>query len=102
MYASEIMEKSPISYVRDAQLRGSIFNSGESCGLVSAVDSGFFVDSSQPSTLLLPAVLPAWTPEALAGLMVGMMPWHPWTVALCQKSYIVGDNMGSKSQAAVR
>lgn len=47
-YAQEIMETSPIQYVKDAKLRGSIFNSSDTSGLVSCVDSGFFVDHAEP------------------------------------------------------
>jgi hypothetical protein len=42
------MEASPISYVKDAKLRGSVFTPGDISGLVSSVDSGFFVDHNEP------------------------------------------------------
>ena len=42
------MEASPISYVKDAELRGSVFDPGDTSGLVSSVNSGFFVDHNEP------------------------------------------------------
>lgn len=42
------MGASPITYVRDAKLRGSVFTPGDTSGLVSSVDSGFFVDHNEP------------------------------------------------------
>lgn len=47
-YAEEIMNASPISYVKDAKLRGSVFDPGDTSGLVSSVDTGFFVDHNEP------------------------------------------------------
>jgi hypothetical protein len=42
------MQASPISYVWDATLRGSVFTQSDNSGLVSSVDSGFFVDHNEP------------------------------------------------------
>jgi hypothetical protein len=42
------MEASPIGYVKDAKLRGSVFTPSDTSGLVSSVDSGFFVDHAEP------------------------------------------------------
>ena len=39
---------SPISYVRDAKLRGSLFDPEDVSGLVASVDSGFWVDHAEP------------------------------------------------------
>jgi hypothetical protein len=47
-HAEEIMKASPISYVRDAKLRGSVFDASDTSGLVSSVDTGFFVDHNEP------------------------------------------------------
>lgn len=47
-HAQGIMEASPIEYIRQAKLRGSLFDSTDSTGLVSGVDSSFFVDHSEP------------------------------------------------------
>ena len=46
-YAEDVMEASPVSYVKDAKLRGSVFAPDDTSGLVSAVDSGFFVDHNE-------------------------------------------------------
>jgi len=47
-HAQEIMEASPIGYVKDAKLRGSVFFPDDTSGLVSCVDTGFFVDHTEP------------------------------------------------------
>jgi len=46
--AESIMRASPVGYVRDAKLRGSLFDSKDARGLVCSVDSGFFVDHEEP------------------------------------------------------
>ena len=53
------MLASPISYVKDAKLRGSAFNPDDISGLVSSVDSGFFVDHNEPLEAL------AWVREEM-------------------------------------
>ena len=52
-YAEEILKASPISYVKDAKLRGSAFDAGDSSGLVSCVDPNFFVDHNEPLKALV-------------------------------------------------
>lgn len=47
-HAEGIMKASPIGYVKDAKLRGSLFNSDDVSGLVSSVDTGFWVDHAEP------------------------------------------------------
>lgn len=47
-YAEEIMKASPIRYVEDAKLRGSLFDPEDASGLVSCVDTGFWVDHTEP------------------------------------------------------
>jgi hypothetical protein len=51
------MEASPIDYVKDAKLCGTAFTPGDASGLVSSVDSGFFVDHAEPLEAL------AWVRE---------------------------------------
>ena len=51
-YAEEILKASPINYVKDAKLCGKLFNPGDTSGLVSSVDSGFFVDHDEPLEVL--------------------------------------------------
>lgn len=47
-HAEEIMKASPIRYVKGAKLCGSLFNPEDSSGLVSSVDTGFWVDHTEP------------------------------------------------------
>jgi len=57
--AHSIMKISPVGYVRDAKLRGSLFDPKDSSGLVSSVDTGFFVDHEEPLQAL------AWVRESM-------------------------------------
>ncbi|AEO57160.1 hypothetical protein MYCTH_2058169 [Thermothelomyces thermophilus ATCC 42464] len=52
--AREVMAGSPISYVRDAKLCGSLFqpDGASHLGLVSGVDTNFFVDHEEPLSAL--------------------------------------------------
>jgi hypothetical protein len=50
--AGSIMKASPIRYIREAKLRGSLFDPEDSSGLVSSVDTGFFVDHEEPLSAL--------------------------------------------------
>lgn len=47
-HAEGIMKASPISYVKDAELRGSLFGTEGTDGAVSCVDTDFFVDHTEP------------------------------------------------------
>lgn len=42
------MKASPIQYVKGAKLCGTVFNPDDLSGLVSGVDTGFFVDHEEP------------------------------------------------------
>jgi len=46
--ADAIMRASPIPYVKEAKLCGTLFDSNDSPGLVSGVNTGFFVDHDEP------------------------------------------------------
>ena len=46
--AEEVIRASPIPYVREAELHGSIFQPGDLSGLVCGVDTRFFVDHGEP------------------------------------------------------
>lgn len=46
--AEGVMASSPITYIRDAKPRGTLFNADDNSGAVSCVDSNFFVDHSEP------------------------------------------------------
>jgi hypothetical protein len=47
IHAEAIMDASPILYVRKARLCGSLFNPEDTSGLVSSVDTRFFVDYTE-------------------------------------------------------
>ncbi|KAK9241986.1 hypothetical protein V1506DRAFT_509881 [Lipomyces tetrasporus] len=47
-YTEAVMKVSPISYVKDAKLRGSLFDPGDTSGRISSVDTNFFVDHAEP------------------------------------------------------
>lgn len=47
-HAAGIMAISPVNYIKDAKLRGSLFDSNDDSGMVSGVDSGFYVDHDEP------------------------------------------------------
>ena len=47
-HAEAIMRASPISYVRDAKVSGSLFDPEDTSGMVSGVNTNFFVDHTEP------------------------------------------------------
>ncbi|TQV94671.1 ankyrin repeat-containing protein [Cordyceps javanica] len=47
-----VMQVSPITYIRDAKLCGTIFDGNDSTGLVSGVNTSFFVDHEEPLNAL--------------------------------------------------
>ncbi|KAI2375422.1 hypothetical protein LOY91_002179 [Ophidiomyces ophidiicola] len=52
-HAAAIMKASPVSYVRDARLHGSLFDSATNPhGAVSSADTNFHVDHREPSAAL--------------------------------------------------
>lgn len=50
--AKLVMSASPIPYIRDAELRGSVFDANDTSGIVSGVNTNFFVDHEEPSDAL--------------------------------------------------
>ncbi|KAL9611784.1 MAG: hypothetical protein Q9167_003595 [Letrouitia subvulpina] len=46
--AEAIMKESPISYVKDAELHGNLFNPTDTTGAISSVDTKFFIDHIGP------------------------------------------------------
>ena len=46
--AEAIMKVSPISYIKDAELRGSLFDPEDTSGAISSVNTRFFVDHTEP------------------------------------------------------
>ncbi|KAG9240413.1 hypothetical protein BJ878DRAFT_430347 [Calycina marina] len=79
-YAGEIMEASPIGYVKDAKLRGSIFSPGDTNGLVSCVDSGFFVDHTEPLEAL------AWVREGMDWPLGELLDGHEFLLVFEARS----------------
>ena len=75
-YAQEIMEASPIGYVKDAKLRGSVFSPGDSIGLVSCADTGFFVDHTEPLEAL------AWAQEWIEWPLGELFDGHEFLLIL--------------------
>jgi hypothetical protein len=57
--AEAILKVSPISYVKDAELRGSLFDPEDTGGVISSVYTNFFVDHTEPLEAL------AWVREGL-------------------------------------
>ncbi|KAK1467994.1 hypothetical protein CABS03_15039 [Colletotrichum abscissum] len=47
-HAADVLKASPIVYVREAQLCGRLFNSDDASGMVSGVNSKFYVDHAEP------------------------------------------------------
>ena len=42
------MKESPIEYVRNAELRGNLFDPDDTSGVISSVWTNFFVDHAEP------------------------------------------------------
>lgn len=42
------MKESPISYVKEAEIHGSLFDSEDTSGAISSVNTNFFVDHTEP------------------------------------------------------
>lgn len=49
-HAADIMEASPVDYIRGAKLRGNLFEPSDSVtdGTVSCIDTSFYVDHTEP------------------------------------------------------
>lgn len=46
--AVSMINASPVSYIRAAKLRGSLFDPHDTRGRVSSVDTSFFIDHQEP------------------------------------------------------
>jgi len=46
------MKESPIEYVRNAELRGNLFDPDDTSGVISSVCTNFFVDYAEPLVAL--------------------------------------------------
>lgn len=47
------MKGPPIRYVKDSKLRGSLFTSENASGLVSSVETGFWVDHTERQSFVI-------------------------------------------------
>ncbi|KAK2018661.1 hypothetical protein LZ32DRAFT_634731 [Colletotrichum eremochloae] len=47
-HAANVLKASPITYIREAKLRGSLFHCDDTSGMVSGVDSNYYVDHAEP------------------------------------------------------
>jgi hypothetical protein len=70
------MKASPVGYVRDAKLRGRLFESKDTSGLVSSVDTGFFVDHEEPLEAL------AWVRESIEWPLGELLDGHEFVLIL--------------------
>lgn len=77
--AEVILDASPISYVRDAKLRGSLFDPTDTSGVVSSVDTDFFVDHAEPLKAL------AWIREGLDWPLGELHDGHEFLILLARR-----------------
>ncbi|KAF2023975.1 hypothetical protein EK21DRAFT_79750 [Setomelanomma holmii] len=74
--AESIMKASPVDYVQNAKLRGSLFYPGDSSGLVSCVDTSFFVDHEEPLEAL------TWVKENMEWPLGELLDGHEFIMVL--------------------
>ncbi|KAK3174280.1 hypothetical protein OEA41_001524 [Lepraria neglecta] len=82
--AEAIMESSPISYVKDAELRGSLFNPEDTSGVISSVYTQFFVDHTEPLEAL------AWVREGLDWPLGELLDGYEFLLMIELKGSTVG------------
>jgi hypothetical protein len=70
------MKASPIDYVQSARLQGSLFHPADSSGLVSCVDTGFFVDHEEPLEAL------RWVKENMDWPLGELLDGHEFIMVL--------------------
>ena len=58
-HAEAVMKVSPIRYVKEAELRGRLFDPEDTSGVISSVYTKFFVDHTEPLEAL------SWVREGL-------------------------------------
>ncbi|OCK74578.1 hypothetical protein K432DRAFT_469111 [Lepidopterella palustris CBS 459.81] len=74
--AESIMKASPVGHVQDAKLRGRLFDSTDTSGLVSSVDTGFFVNHEEPLEAL------AWVRELMEWPFGELLDGHEFVLIL--------------------
>jgi hypothetical protein len=80
--AESIMQASPVSYVRDAKLRGKLFQPTDDSGLVCSADTGFHVDHEEPLEAL--ARVRQWREWPLGELIDG----HEFVLIIQAKRHV--------------
>ncbi|CZR67903.1 uncharacterized protein PAC_17802 [Phialocephala subalpina] len=75
-YARDIIEASPINYVKDAKLCGNVFATSDISGLVSSVNSEFFVDHTEPLEAF------AWAQEEMEWPLGDLLDGHEFLLIL--------------------
>lgn len=75
-HAESIMKASPIRYIKDAKLCDSLFDPGYTSGLVSTVDTGFWVDPTDPLEAL------AWARDNLDWPLGDLLDGHEFLFIL--------------------
>ncbi len=71
------MKASPVDYVRNAELRGSLFHlEDSSSGLVSCADTGFFVDHAEPLEALV------WVREIIEWPLGELLDGHEFIMVI--------------------
>jgi len=90
-HAEEIMKASPIRYVKEAKLRGSLFHPEDVSGLVSSVDTSFWVDHTEPLEAL------KWTRDSVDWPLGELHNGHEFLLVL-----EVRRRTGSKSRSTSR
>ena len=70
------MKVSPIRYIRDAKLRGNLFDPEDASGLVSSADTGFLVDHEEPLEAL------AWVRESIDWPLGELHDGHEFLIVL--------------------
>ncbi|MCJ1422368.1 hypothetical protein MMC29_000248 [Sticta canariensis] len=75
-YAESIMKASPVEYVRNAKLAGSLFDPEDTTGRVCCVDSGFFVDHGEPLEAL------TWVRDTMEWPMGDLFDGHEFLLIL--------------------
>ncbi|KIX03760.1 uncharacterized protein Z518_07313 [Rhinocladiella mackenziei CBS 650.93] len=75
-HAGAVMNASPIGYAKDADLRGSLFHTRETNGVVSSVYTNFFVDHTEPLEAL------AWVRDGLDWPLGELLDGHEFLFLL--------------------
>ncbi|KAF1956378.1 hypothetical protein CC80DRAFT_492613 [Byssothecium circinans] len=75
-HAAAVMKASPVGYVKDADLRGSLFDTGETNGVVSSVYTNFFVDHTEPLEAL------AWVRDGMDWPLGELLDGHEFVLLL--------------------